>query len=167
MDSIKNQKTKIKNHSMNRREFTKAIGMTAVSLGVAPAIFSQRKVSPQISITMDDFNWANPVKLTSSERNDAILNTLNTHKLKAALFVIGRNIDSDEGRQLLRPWDNAGHLLANHTYSHRSFNAPNVNVNEYQNDILKAEALLSSFSNFRKYLRFPMLKEGATAATRD
>jgi hypothetical protein len=34
-------------------------------------------------------------------------------------------------------------------------------------DILRAEELLKDFSRFQKYFRFPMLKEGNTAAKRD
>jgi peptidoglycan/xylan/chitin deacetylase (PgdA/CDA1 family) len=152
---------------MNRREFTKAIGLATISISAAPAVFTQRKSAPQIAITMDDFNWGNAVRLTATERNEAILSTLRSHNLKAALFVVGRNIESDEGKQLLSAWDKAGHLIGNHTYSHRNFGAPTVNVKEYGEDIIRAERLLNGFSNFRKYFRFPMLKEGSTATTRD
>lgn len=152
---------------MNRREFTKAFGLTAgaITLGGVPAIACKRIA--QFSITMDDFHWQNAVKLTATERNQAILDTLHAHSHKAALFVIGRNIETDEGKQLLAPWDKAGHMIGNHTYSHRNFNAPETNVQEYQQDILRAEALLKEFPRFRKYFRFPMLKEGDTAAKRD
>ena len=126
-----------------------------------------RKPAPQFSITMDDFNWSNPVKLTAPERNDAILQALSSRSNKAALFVIGRNIDSPEGKQLLAPWDKAGHMIGNHSYSHRNFNAPTTVVEEYQQDILRAETLLKDFPRFRRYFRFPMLKEGDTAAKRD
>ena len=115
---------------------------------------------------MDDFFWQNAVKLTASERNDAILNTLHTNSMKAALFVIGRNIEEPEGKQLLSRWDKAGHTIGNHTYSHRNYNA-SADVAGYQQDILRAEALLKDFPRFRKYFRFPMLKEGDTAAKRD
>jgi peptidoglycan/xylan/chitin deacetylase (PgdA/CDA1 family) len=152
---------------MNRRDFTKRFGLTALSFSVRPTVFTQRKAAPQISITMDDFTWNNPVKLTASERNEAILSTLKSHNLKAALFVQARNVDSEEGKQLLLRWDMARHLIGNHTYSHRNFGAPNVDVREYINDIGRAELILIGYSSFRKYFRFPMLKEGATAATRD
>ena len=126
-----------------------------------------RKPAPQFSITMDDFLWQNAVKLTASERNDAILNTLHSHSIKAALFVVGRNIEAAEGKQLLNAWDKAGHMIGNHTYSHRNYNAPAAVVAEYEQDILRAETLLKDFPRFRKYFRFPMLKEGDTAAKRD
>ena len=116
---------------------------------------------------MDDFLWQNAVKLTASERNDSILSALQSHSMKAGLFVVGRNIESPEGKQLLSKWDKAGHLIGNHTYSHRNYNAPTAVAAEYQQDILRAEALLKDFPRFRKYFRFPMLKEGDTAAKRD
>ena len=152
---------------MNRRDFTKSLGLSVTALGVAGVPALARKPAPQFAITMDDFNWSNPVKLTATERNQSILNTLHSNSIKAALFVVGRNIDNDEGKQLLSSWDKAGHMLGNHTYSHRNFAAPNANVDEYFADILKAEALLKDFSRFQKYFRFPMLKEGETAAKRD
>lgn len=152
---------------MNRRTFAKSLGLSIAALNFAgvPAIAS--KPATQFSITMDDFNWRNAVKLTATERNHAILDTLAAHSHKAALFVIGRNIDNEVGKQLLDPWDKAGHMIANHTYSHREFNARETNVEEYQQDILRAEALLKEFPRFKKYFRFPMLKEGDTAAKRD
>ena len=151
---------------MNRRTFTKTLGLTiaGLSFGV-PSI--ARKPAPQFSITMDDFQWQNAVKLTASERNDAILNSLHSHSIKAALFVVGRNIEEPTGKQLLSAWDKAGHLIGNHTYSHRNYNAPATVVSEYLQDILRAEALLKDYPRFRKYFRFPMLKEGDTAAKRD
>ena len=151
---------------MNRRTFTKSLGLTIAALSLrTPSI--ARTPAPQFSITMDDFLWQNAVKLTASERNESILSTLQSHSMKAALFVVGRNIESPEGKQLLSRWDKAGHLIGNHTYSHRNYNAPAAVVAEYQQDILRAEALLKDFPRFRKYFRFPMLKEGDTAAKRD
>jgi peptidoglycan/xylan/chitin deacetylase (PgdA/CDA1 family) len=152
---------------MNRRTFAKTLGLSLAAIGAGGVRAIARKPAPQFSITMDDFNWSNAVKLTAAERNQSILDTLHTNSIKAALFVVGRNIESAEGKQLLSPWDTAGHLIGNHTYSHRNFAAPNTNVDEYFEDILKAEALLKDFSHFQKYFRFPMLKEGETAAKRD
>ena len=153
---------------MNRRTFTKSLALSAAALGFSGGIPALAKpAAPQFSITMDDFNWRNPVKLTAVERNESILNTLQKNSIKAALFVIGRNIDSDEGKQLLWPWDKAGHLIGNHTYSHRNYNAPETVVADYLQDILRAEELLKQFPRFRKYFRFPALKEGDTAAKRD
>ena len=156
---------------MNRREFTKTLGygvgvLTVVrGIGQVEAIPTQQ--TSQIAVTMDDFNWANAVKLTAAERNQAILGALSSHTIKAGLFVMGRNIDSEEGKELLAAWDTAGHLIGNHTYSHRNYSSPTTSVSAYEEDILRAEVLLKAFSGFRKYFRFPMLKEGDTVARRD
>src|ERR1041384_4566377 len=152
---------------MNRRTFSKSLGVSIAALGLGGVPAVARKPATQFSITMDDFHWHNAVGLTATERNQAILNTLEANSIKAALFVIGRNIDSAEGKQLLSPWDKAGHLIGNHTYSHRNYNASATVIDEYQQDILRTEALLKDFPRFRKYFRFPLLKEGDTPAKRD
>ena len=152
---------------MNRRDFTKSLGLTVTAFGFGGVPVLAKPAAPQFSITMDDFNWRNAVKLSATERNESILNTLQTNSIKAALFVVGRNIDSDEGRQLLAPWDKVGHLIGNHTYSHNNYAARDTVVADYFQDILRAEELLKGFPRFQKYFRFPALKEGETAAKRD
>ena len=155
------------NKTVSRRDFAKLLGFGALTLGLnaVPAIAG--KPAPQFSITMDDFFWQNPVKLSSVERNEAILGTLKAQSIKAALFVVGRNVEKDEGKQLLASWNSAGHMIGNHTYSHRELNSSNTDIKFYEDDILRAEALLTPFSQFRKYFRFPALKEGDTAEKRD
>jgi peptidoglycan/xylan/chitin deacetylase (PgdA/CDA1 family) len=152
---------------MNRRTFVRVAGLSALAAGLGGVPALARKPAPQFSITMDDFFWQNALKLTGTERNQSILDTLSKHSIKAALFVIGRNVEEDEGKQLLSAWDRAGHVIGNHTYSHRNLNAPDADVKAYQDDILRAEDLLKDFPRFRKFLRFPMLKEGDTVAKRD
>ncbi|MGH9932075.1 MAG: polysaccharide deacetylase family protein [Pyrinomonadaceae bacterium] len=152
---------------MNRRQFTKTLGVSALAMKLGGVTFSAAKSGPQIAITMDDFNWANAVKLTADERNEAILGALESRTVKAALFVMGRNIDNDEGKRLLKPWNDAGHLIGNHTYSHRPYDNPAMQPATYGQDILRAEALLEQFPRFKKYFRFPLLKEGETAAKRN
>ena len=152
---------------MNRRDFSKTVALSAFALSMPRLSIAGRTNSPQIAITMDDFSWGNPVKLTATERNNAILNALHAHSVKAALFVVGRNADSETGKTLLGEWNRAGHLICNHTYSHRNDNDARMTTAVYQEDILHAEAVLKDFPQFRKLLRFPMLKEGDTAQKRD
>ena len=152
---------------MNRRTFTKSLALTATALGFGGIPAFAKSTPPRFSITMDDFNWRNAVKLTATERNEAILRALQTNSIKAALFVVGRNIDNNEGKQLLSSWDKAGHLIGNHTYSHNNYASSDTVVADYLRDILRAEELLKPFPRFQKYFRFPALKEGETAAKRD
>jgi len=152
---------------MNRRQFTKILGLSAAALTMSRPAGAQPSETPQISITMDDFNWQNAVYQSAVARNRSILSTLNAHSIKAALFVVGRNVESEEGQQLLDEWNKAGHLIGNHTYSHQNLNSPSMKLDTYTAVIAKAETLLKTFSRFQKYFRFPMLKEGDTAAKRD
>lgn len=115
---------------------------------------------------MDDFRWRDAVYLTAENRNRAILNALAASRTKAALFVIGGNVDSERGKALLRSWDEAGHAIGNHTYSHRSL-ASQITAAEYEQDILRAGEILRDFKQFRKLFRYPVLKEGNTATKRD
>lgn len=154
---------------MNRREFTISLGIGALALGLrGSGARSADKDHPQVAITMDDFAWNNSVKLLPEERNRAILAALQSHgSLKAALFVKGKNADSETGQTLLREWDKAGHLIGNHTYSHQELNSKTVTAEAFTADILKCEEVIKSYPHFQKRFRFPYLSEGETAAKRD
>jgi peptidoglycan/xylan/chitin deacetylase (PgdA/CDA1 family) len=153
---------------MNRREFSKALGMGAAALSLGGIGFSAAKGSPEVAITIDDFNWNKSLRLSPDERNRAILQALRSHgNLKAALFVACRNVESDKGRELLGEWDRAGHLIANHSFSHKYLNSKNVTAEVFTADIAKCDEIIRSYPHFQKLFRFPYLKEGDTAAKRD
>jgi len=153
---------------MNRREFTKALGITSAAIGLGAVPGHSQNRSPQLAITMDDFTWSvDSVRLNGEERNRAILETLRAHSLKAALFVRASNIDNDTGKTLLKAWDEAGHLIGNHSYSHKYYNSAKITAETFEQDILRAEELLKGFRGYQKIFRFPFLKEGETAAKRD
>lgn len=153
---------------MNRREFTKAVGVAALTLSVSKSAALRTNESPQVSVTMDDFFWNKSLHLNPAQRNNAILEALRSHgNLKAALFVKGKNIEEQTGKDLLREWDRAGHMIGNHSYSHTYLNSPKVVAAAFTADILKCEELLKPYPHFQKIFRFPYLKEGDTAAERD
>jgi peptidoglycan/xylan/chitin deacetylase (PgdA/CDA1 family) len=153
---------------MNRRQFTASLNLGAIGFALRRPKPPSTAAPPQVAITMDDFTWsANTVRLTGDERNRAILAALQALSLKAALFVRASNIEAYQGKALLKSWDTAGHLIANHTYSHWSYNDPQMTSTAFEQDILRAERLLKDFPRFRKLFRFPFLKEGDTAAKRD
>lgn len=157
---------------MNRREFTANLGMGAIVFGLGgiktSGALPTKKESPRIAITIDDFAWNNSVRLTPDARNRAMLGALKSHGgLKAALFVAARYADNERGKTLLQEWDQAGHMIGNHSYSHREFNNGEVTTEIFTADILKAESILKSFRHYQKSFRFPYLKEGETAIKRD
>jgi peptidoglycan/xylan/chitin deacetylase (PgdA/CDA1 family) len=151
---------------MNRREFAKNIGMCVVALGAGRTTsLSSAKKQPRVAITLDDFIVYDTPTLSGAARNQAILDALHRHNLKAAMFVTGKYVDNETNLPLLRLWNERKHMIANHTYSHWEY--PDVDFQKFAEDILRNEALLTQFSRYRKFLRFPYLKEGNTAEHRD
>ena len=98
--------------------------------------------------------------LTAEERNERILKILDSHNLKATLFVQAKNIESRRGKNLLKEWDQRAHQISNHTYSHLSYNSSDVTFSIFTQDVLKAEQLIRESKHFTKLFRFPYLHEG-------
>lgn len=118
-------------------------------------------------MTMDDPEVIEAPIFSSVERNRKILNAFKYSKIKAALFVCGMRIANPQGKALLQSWDDEGHLIASHSYSHLYFNNQKISFETYRDDFLKVEPLLIGLRNFSKFYRFPFLKEGNTSEKRD
>jgi len=103
----------------------------------------------EISFTMDDPEVTESPLLTSVERNEKILAAFDKFHVKGALFVCGMRIDNDEGKKLLQSWDEKGHLIGNHSYSHLYFNSEKMSFETYKNDFLKVEPLITGFKRRR------------------
>jgi peptidoglycan-N-acetylglucosamine deacetylase len=121
----------------------------------------------RIALTLDDFNPAALAADDPAGANRRFLSHLERAGLEAAAFVIGGVNQTAECRTNLEAWSNAGHRIANHTWSHRNYNNPAVTGAEFAADAARAHEFVSTFRTFVPLLRFPMLKEGETAAKRD
>jgi hypothetical protein len=139
---------------MTRRRF-----LLSSAAGIATAAETQRS----IAITMDDLNWM-PVP-NPTEINTRLLQAMRSHQARLALFVIGRNADNPTGQALIQPWKEAGHLIGNHTYSHRNYDS--MTFEDFSADALHADQVLANDLSLPRLFRFPLLKEGNTAAKRD
>ena len=128
-------------------------------------LFPQQKHS--VCFTFDDGNPKDILEYENEVWNKMILDQLAERDLQAVLFVCGRNLDDEDGRKVLVSWDNAGHIIANHTYSHFNYNNPKNDFDKYRDDILRCDSLISGYKNFQKYFRAPMLKYGNTKEKRD
>lgn len=123
--------------------------------------------SRKITLTLDDFNPAALASDDVSAANDRFLKHLERAGLEATAFVIGGVNQSEGSRRNLEAWSQAGHRIANHTWSHRNYNNPAITGPEFAADAARGHHFVSSFRTFAPLLRFPMLKEGETAAKRD
>ena len=81
------------------------------------------------------------------------------------MFVIGRNAGNASGQALIQPWKQPGHLIGNHTYSHRNYDS--ITFEEFSADVIHADQILASDLSMPRLFRFPLLNEGNTAPKRD
>ncbi len=139
-----------------------ALGLTAAH---SPLRSARGARAPGIAVTIDDFDLTNTALLTGADRDAAIRAALKRHNVKAAGFVAGKYVDDNLSQRVLSAWSDDGHIIGNHSFSHRYFSG--MNPDELMADIMKCEPLLSGYPAFRKLFRFPYLAEGKTAEGRD
>jgi hypothetical protein len=85
--------------------------------------------------------------------------------VQGAGFVAGKYVDDTLAPRVLERWSDDGHIIGNHSFSHRYFGGQDADA--LMVDILKCEPLLAGCSGFRRLFRFPYLAEGKTAEGRD
>ena len=115
---------------------------------------------PIVSFTFDDGITNGVAGFKFQEWNEMILSHLRAENLKTVFFVTGENKQDQRGQFLLQSWNDEGHKIANHSYSHPFFNAEENTANLFENQLLRTDTIISKFSNQVKFFRFPYLKEG-------
>jgi len=170
---------------MNRRKFLDATFKTISVASCAPvfanalhALAPQQNTTPaasrkanaprpQLAITMDDPRLNLEANLRWPDANSRILKALNSHNVRAALFVCGMRVDEADGAKLLSAWDQAGHQICNHSYSHLNYCSTRTGYSDFAVDFLKNEKIIASYHNKTLLFRYPFLKEGDTTDKRD
>jgi len=117
---------------------------------------------PKVSFTFDDGITNDILGYKFEDWNKMILTALEKEGLTAAFFVTGSNKLDEKGRYLLDSWSRAGHLIANHTFTHPSFNNEKVSVEDFEKELLNTDRIISTYDTYTKLFRFPYLKEGNT-----
>jgi len=104
----------------------------------------------KVALSLDDAPFLRPSpRLAAPAQHQAMLAALKARKVQAILFANGVNGgDTAEGKAILRAWGEAGHLLANHSYSHWDLNREEVTLAAYEADALRGEALLRELPGF-------------------
>ncbi len=137
---------------MNRRAFLQSV---IVGAAIAPT-FSRNLFSEEtqrcVAITLDDPNTYEKPLFSAQERTDRILTMLKANNLRTALFVCGKRVDSEDGKALLKKWDDAGHMICNHSYSHLYFNAPKMPFEVYSDDFKKGGSYLRNESDIFEFI---------------
>src|SRR5579884_2012975 len=154
---------------MQRRRFLRSLlGTTAgfAGLSLFPSLCPAQDSKPQIALTIDDTKTNLGPRMKWQDANAHMLSALDAIDLRAALFVCGMRVDSADGQRLVKEWDKAGHIIGNHSYSHKMY-LKHVSYEEYAADFAKNHPLVAKFDNFNRLFRYPFLKEGDTAEKRD
>ena len=156
---------------MRRRRFLTVPGEMALGLAAGlllprrgEAAQSRQQVRPRVSLTVDDPDVA--CTLPWRQANRRFLDTLQSRRLKAALFVCGKRVDGADGSRLVGEWDDAGHAIGNHSYSHLTF-LRRTSYEDFAADFVRNEPIVAPYRHRVRLFRYPLLKEGDTAEKRD
>lgn len=122
-----------------------------------------------VAFTFDDGpNLEETPRLSSSARNQAMLDALAKHSVKATLFVtVNYGANQSAGLELARAWGPAGHAIGNHTMSHPDLNSATLSLAQYQQELLACDRVISTLPGYQRWFRFPYLREGNTLEKRD
>lgn len=108
-----------------------------------------------ISITFDDAPMPGSKLFTSLTRTQKIISALKNENVTAGFFVIG--LHAIHNQKVLQLYDDAGHMIGNHTYSH--YNCSQTSAEKFSKDITKAHKVIQHYKNFQPLFRYPYLNE--------
>ena len=149
------------------QSFFPGLGSPFLPQGEASKVSSNNAARPQLALTMDDPTLSLGSVLKWQEANSRILKAIAGKNVRAALFACGMRVDDADGGKLLSAWDQAGHSICNHSYSHLSYNEARTSYADFAFDFLKNEKVIAPYHNRTALFRYPFLKEGDTAEKRD
>ena len=146
--------------------FPSALSAVLPRQDATPKSAAGNSMRPQLALTLDDPKLTLDSILKWPDANARLLKAIAARDVKAALFVCGMRVDERDGDKLLSAWDQAGHLICNHSYSHLNY-CGRTGYTDFAVDFLKNEKIIAPYRNRTPLFRYPFLKEGDTAEKRD
>lgn len=126
-----------------------------VLLALAPAASAQKR----IALTFDDTPRGVGAFFTMEERSKRLVAALGKARVEqAAFFVNPGRVQTPADKAVVDRYVRAGHVVANHSFSHPHLNQ--LAAADYLADIDKAEAWLKPRPGRRPWFRYPFLDEG-------
>ena len=147
---------------MTNKKFLTALLLVAGIFTCVNFALAQDNNKPKISFTFDDGSIDDMPGYKLEEWNQMLLDNLKKYNLKAVLFSKGLNKNTEKGQYVLRSWNDAGHKIGNHTIDHQNFSSKKISLEDFEAELINNDTIISKFSNYYKYFRFPYLKEGNT-----
>ncbi len=126
-------------------------------LAITPAHARKR-----IALTFDDIPREQGAFLSPDERTARLIAALKRARVaQAAFFVTVGNLhvpDGAGGEKRIAAYAAAGHIVANHSFAHRSLSE--TPAADYLADIDRAEGWLRALAGHRPWFRYPYIDEG-------
>ncbi|MEO7989925.1 MAG: polysaccharide deacetylase family protein [Chryseolinea sp.] len=117
---------------------------------------------PTISFTFDDGVTDDMPGYPFEQWNKMLLDHLDNAGIKTVFFVTGFNKLDSKGQFLLKSWNDKGHKIGNHTFSHLNYNSKTVSFEKFKYELLSTDTIINKLTNYFPMFRFPYLKEGET-----
>lgn len=140
-----------------------ASAATSTSPPKSPELSTPKK---QIALSFDDAPRGKGPRFSGDERGAELIAALERVQAGPVVFFITtQGFAQQGGRARVERYAAAGHLIANHSHSHRWLRKTAVET--YLADIDRASKLLEGIENQRSWYRFPFLDEGKPLKKRD
>lgn len=138
------------------------VGVFAALLGACSTVPAE---SPKrVALTFDDVPRQAGAFFTPDERTEKLIAALDAADVEqAAFFVNPGRLDTEDGaggEARIAAYVAAGHVLANHSFSHPHLSK--TSAADYLADIDRASAWLDDRAGTRQWFRFPYLDEGGS-----
>lgn len=129
---------------------------------VSATAVPQQQPQKRIALSFDDVPRAPGGFFTPEERTEMLIQALAQAKVaQAAFFVTTGNLErpfGTGGEERIGAYVAAGHVIGNHSHSHKWLSR--TSVDDYVADLDRAEAWLKDRPGHRPWYRFPFLNEG-------
>ena len=146
---------------------TLVVLLLATLLSATHKTDAQTPQKPCIAFSFDDGNANDILSYKGEKWNALIVGQLKKYHIQSVWFVKAQGLNNEKGKMLLKKWNDAGNIIANHTYSHINYNDSAISCVEFIKEIHRCDSLINDYNNYRKIFRFPYLKGGNTTSKRD
>lgn len=127
---------------------------------VSPLGLANGKTWRELALTFDDCPRSTSRLMTGMARAEKLISEFKRAGIPQVAFFCNSPSRAEDGVERINYFAQHGHLIANHSAEHPDLNE--TPVSEFTRQIDQADAELNAFPNFRKWFRFPYLREGKT-----
>ena len=115
-------------------------------------------IALNVAITFDDHPMPDGRLYSMEERTAKLVGVCERHQIQCAFYCVGARCKDPQEIASLILLNSNGHYLANHSTNHLHFSG--LSLAEFEAEIAETDALLTPYTNMRKWFRFPYLDYG-------